>query len=101
MVKRLTKPLISVLTLLLDADDEGCYGFEIIEKSHLGAGTVYPMLTRLEANGWLESKWEDIDPVSAGRPARRYYNLTATGRAQAAVRLDERQTSLKPRLSGA
>ena len=31
----------------------------------------------------MQSRWEDIDPKVEGRPARRYYRLTATG-AQAA-----------------
>lgn len=90
MIQRLTKPLVTVLELLLDADDDGCYGFEIIEQGKLGAGTVYPMLTRLEDSGWIESRWEEIDAAAAGRPARRYYKLTPTGRAEALTRLAAR-----------
>ncbi len=88
MVQRLTKPMTRVLILLLEAGDDGCYGLELIEKAGLAAGTVYPMLTRLEEIHWVESRWEDVDPSSVGRPARRYYELTATGRVQAIAKLD-------------
>jgi DNA-binding PadR family transcriptional regulator len=48
---------------------------------------VHPILARLEGVGWLQSRWEDIDPRTEGRPARRYYRLTAEGAraAQAAL----------------
>ncbi len=88
MVQRLTKPTAQVLTAFLAAKDDGCYGFELIEQTGIGAGTIYPMLTRLEEIGWIESTWEDIDPAKAGRPARRYYALTATGRIEALAKLE-------------
>jgi DNA-binding PadR family transcriptional regulator len=37
--------------------------------------------------GWLTSAWEDIDPAAAGRPARRYYRLTAQGAGEAQAAL--------------
>ena len=36
-------------------------------------------LARLERLGWVESRWEDVDPSEAGRPVRRYYRLTTDG----------------------
>ena len=45
----------------------------------LPSGTVHPILARLETVGWLESRWEEIDPRAEGRPARRYYHLTPDG----------------------
>ena len=30
------------------------------------------ILARLERCGWLESRWEDIEPAEEGRPRRRY-----------------------------
>lgn len=87
MVKRLTQPTIRVLQFLLEATNGRAYGLELIDGAHVGPGTLYPMLTRLEGVGWLESDWEDIDPVVTGRPARRYYTLTANGRVEAASRL--------------
>lgn len=90
MVQRLTKPTSRVLALLLEAEGGRAYGLELINNAQVGPGTLYPMLTRLESIGWLDSAWEDIDPVEAGRPARRYYSLTANGRIEAAEALASR-----------
>jgi len=83
----MTTPTQLVLrVLLVDAESER-YGLEIGEAAGLASGTVHPILARLEAIGWLTSRWEDVDPAAAGRPARRYYRLTAEGavEAQAAI----------------
>jgi len=37
--------------------------------------TLYPMLRRLEKNGWLSSRWD----VEHNRP-KKYYNITEEGR---------------------
>jgi PadR family transcriptional regulator PadR len=56
------------------------FGFDIMEATGLTSGTVYPALERLEARGLLESKWEkEADAHREGRPARRYFTLTAAG----------------------
>jgi hypothetical protein len=52
---------------------------EIGHAAGLPSGTVHPILARLEGVGWLESRWEEIDPRAEGRPARRYYRLTPDG----------------------
>ena len=52
---------------------------EIGDGAGLPSGTVHPILARLEGRGWLDSRWEEIDPTVEGRPARRYYRLTADG----------------------
>ena len=58
------------------------YGFEIMRAAHLPSGTVYPLLRRMEAAAMVQSEWEE--PLTArdeGRPPRRYYVVTAEGRA--------------------
>jgi DNA-binding PadR family transcriptional regulator len=40
---------------------------------------LYPILLRLQRAGWVLTRWEEVDPVAAGRPARRYYRLTPEG----------------------
>jgi len=56
------------------------FGFDIMESTGLTSGTVYPTLDRLEQLGLLKSRWEDEAAAHAdGRPARRYFNLTAVG----------------------
>jgi PadR family transcriptional regulator, regulatory protein PadR len=61
------------------------YGLEILrslsEKSQLDVaeGTLYPILSRLKAEGLLHSEWVEAE---AGHP-RKYYWLTAPGRRRA------------------
>lgn len=56
-------------------------------------GTLYKALGRMETAGLLESEWEDPDvAVEEGRPRRRLYRVTASGRA-ALVRADQRSTA--------
>jgi DNA-binding PadR family transcriptional regulator len=43
----------------------------------LSPGTLYPLLKRLERNGWLRSE----PAVGAGKRRRRYYHLTRRGTA--------------------
>jgi len=81
---RMTIPTQRVLEALLSDADRELYGIEISDAALLPSGTVHPIRARLEGLGWLESRWEDVDPALAGRPARRYYRLTPHG-AQAAT----------------
>jgi PadR family transcriptional regulator len=61
------------------------YGLEILRRLEsdsdlaLSAGTVYPLLSRLKAEGLLKSEWVEAD---AGHP-RKYYQLTSAGRSRA------------------
>jgi PadR family transcriptional regulator, regulatory protein PadR len=47
---------------------------------HVGQGSLYPSLHRLERRGWLKGRWRTTD---ANRRAK-YYELTAAGRRQLA-----------------
>lgn len=69
----------------LQALDRGpTYGYAIIaELARAGLGTVkggtlYPLLARFEAAGWLDVDWRPGD----GGPGRKYFTLTAAGRAE-------------------
>lgn len=55
------------------------YGFDIMEKTGLPSGTVYPILRRLEQSGWIHAKWEPGEAQELQRPQRRYYRLTRSG----------------------
>ena len=58
------------------------YGFAIMDATGLPDGTIYPALRRMEASAMLSAGWEDIEEArGAGRPARRYYELTKGGLA--------------------
>ena len=93
---RMTIPTQLVLRFLLEAPTEERYGYEIGEAADLPSGTVHPILARLEGAGWLESRWEDVDAAAAGRPARRYYRLTADGVGAARDGLARAYQSRKP-----
>nr|WP_237531336.1 PadR family transcriptional regulator [Streptomyces sp. SID3212] len=55
----------------------------------LGSGTVYPILDRLAERGWVTCR-DEVEP-HPGRPARRHYELSGTGRAQAQAALSARR----------
>ena len=71
-----------LLLALLEGRD--MYGYEMIEALRarsnevfrLKAGTLYPLLHTLEQQGWVVSR----DGEAGGR-GRRYYAITASGRA--------------------
>jgi PadR family transcriptional regulator PadR len=56
------------------------YGYSILKDLsdrglEVDQGTLYPLLRRLEAQGWLESMWR----LEEARP-RRYYVISAKGK---------------------
>ena len=76
---RMTIPTQLVLRVLLDDPTRELYGVELSDAAGLASGTVHPILARLEGLGWVESRWEVINPRTEGRPARRYYRVTQAG----------------------
>jgi PadR family transcriptional regulator PadR len=61
------------------------YGLEILQRMEsdsdliVSEGTIYPLLSRLNALGLVRSQWVEAD---TGHP-RKYYALTATGKQRA------------------
>jgi DNA-binding PadR family transcriptional regulator len=77
------------------------YGYGMI--GHLGAAgytveenTLYPLLRRLEKNGWISGEWD----VSEGRP-KKFYVITEKGRKvrEQAMGLWEEQAKMLARLT--
>jgi len=70
------------LAILASLWERRLYGLEILRLLEqdsnlvLAEGTVYPILSRLKAEGLLESEWVEAE---AGHP-RKYYWLTAAGK---------------------
>jgi len=60
------------------------YGYDIVRRLGevdglvITEGTVYPILSRLRSEAYLETFIEE----SSSGPARKYYRLTGSGRAQ-------------------
>lgn len=68
-----------VLALLRDGER---YGFELVRELSAAElvtseGTIYPLLSRLRLDGAVETSWRE----STQGPPRRYYKLTAEGKA--------------------
>ena len=70
-------------TLVLNALASGVrHGFDVLDATGLASGTVYPILRRLEREGLVSAAWEDVEIArQEQRPPRRYYELTASGKA--------------------
>lgn len=70
------------LQVLRAVADGHTYGFDVIDRTGLPSGTVYPALASLERRGLVRSRWESRDEAEAeGRPRRRYYGITPPGTA--------------------
>jgi len=80
---RMSLQTLRVLEAFLEDPSDRLSGADVAKRSGLASGTLYPILLRLEAAGWFVSRWETIDPASAGRPRRRLYRLTPGGLARA------------------
>lgn len=67
-----------VLSVLSDREATGVAILNVAGRSGgiVSDGTIYPLLTRLERDGKIASRWDTAD--SAGTP-RKYYRLTAEG----------------------
>lgn len=72
---------LAVLRVLADGPTYGYAIANALEAAGFGSvkgGTLYPLLSRLEANGLVETEWRDGD----GGPGRKYFLLSDDGRAQ-------------------
>ena len=69
--------------MILQALDAGhIYGLSVMDVTGLPSGTVYPALRRMEGDELIRSHWEKQSIADdAQRPPRKYYKLTAAGRA--------------------
>ncbi|WP_246257011.1 PadR family transcriptional regulator [Amycolatopsis anabasis] len=103
---RMTLPTQLVLHTLLEDPVRELYGLEICAAAGLPSGTIHPILARLEKAGWLESRWEEVDPSERGRPRRRYYRLDPNNIASVRAALHRAGASaqalnrLRPGLAG-
>lgn len=66
-----------LLAILLSAGSKWSHGYELSRRAGVKSGTLYPLLIRLEGQGYLEAQWQQSTEV--GRPPRHAYRLTASG----------------------
>jgi PadR family transcriptional regulator len=103
---KMSRSTLEVLAYFVEAKDDPVYGNELIKRTRLKSGTIYPILDRLERAGWLTAEWEEIDQSAEKRPRRRNYRLTGLGVRAAMRELDAAERALfrsrlQPRLGGA
>ena len=77
---------LCVLALLSRRDS---YAYEIASRMaegiDMGEGTIYPLMRRLQSDGLVDTYLVE----SSSGPPRKYYRLTAAGRASLAAQRDE------------
>jgi DNA-binding PadR family transcriptional regulator len=114
---KLTRPLERLLTAMLADPSAPRYGYDLMRATGLASGTLYPMLSRLQAQGLVAAAWEPVPAeeaalaggaaggtagagrdqgggqraAGAGRPPRKYYWLTGDGVQAARRELDRAQ----------
>lgn len=71
--------MLMLTAALSERPREWRHGYELIKKTGLSSGTLYPLLMRMTDQGLVESEWRE--PARPGRPARHAYRLTASGLA--------------------
>jgi DNA-binding PadR family transcriptional regulator len=71
----------TILSIMADSGNCWLHGYDLCRRGGVKAGTLYPLLIRLEEQGYLEAEWQA--PAQRGRPPRHAYRLTASGRALA------------------
>lgn len=91
-LSRITPATVDVLQCLLAASVP-TLGLLVIKESGRPAGSVYPILERLERNGWVTSEWDDDE--SRPGPRRRLYELTGDGASAA-----RQAVRVRPAVSG-
>ena len=77
---------LCALTVLLKEDR---YGYELADmlgkKMSISEGSVYPMLKRLQSDGYFDSYLKE----SPNGPARKYFRITLKGRERQKVLQDQ------------
>jgi len=90
------------LALLCILKERAHYGLEILQRMNEEAqldvadGTIYPLLHRMEASGFVVAEWR-IDGDQA-RP-RKYYALTPSGKAEL-MTMSDAWRELQVRING-
>ena len=96
---RRTHSLVLVAMAILSEPTARHWGYDLSKKSGVRSGVLYPMLTRMLEEGWLDDGWENPDTIVEKRPPRRYYELTSRGQQQlggivSSARQDQRFRSM-------
>jgi PadR family transcriptional regulator PadR len=92
----LTPRMAQVIKIFLADPTRERYGYDLMQVTGMQSGSLYPLLARFEAAGWLTTGKEDIDPRAEGRPARRFYRISAAAVPAARQQLAELSELYRP-----
>ncbi|HZT93706.1 MAG TPA: PadR family transcriptional regulator [Gaiellaceae bacterium] len=90
LISQMRRGVLQYCVLALLAEEKR-YGFDLVkalgevEGMVTSEGTIYPLLSRLRRDGLVETSWQE----SPSGPPRRYYSVTAAGRAALEVFAEE------------
>ena len=79
--RKCSNQTLNLLSVLLEQPRSWRHGYDLSQEAQLKAGTLYPILVRLNDRGLLESKWQESE--YPGRPPRHLYRLSTKGREYA------------------
>ncbi len=98
-----TRTLIRLMEHAIHVFPREFTGYELIKDKKMFSGTLYPLIRRLEREGYLSRRFEEKNELDDGRPARKFLKLTEKGR-QLAIEIQrneaELKTDLKPQSQG-
>lgn len=86
-----TDPEMTIFVLLLGARGQEMYGLEMVHKdnSHtLTENSIYMILTRMIARGYLMARYETAEEQKVRGPKRRLYSITDYGKQMYDARCD-------------
>lgn len=99
-LSRITPATLDVLSVLVWSSED-MHGFALAREAGRPTGSIYLILNRLEAAGWVDSYWETVNAQHEGRPRRRFYRLNPDGLTAARELLAERRKNVAPGVTGA
>lgn len=97
---RITHPTKRVFQAFLDAPSDEIYGFALVEVTGLPSGTIYPILRRLRAAGFVTVREAEVVDPRVGARLRRYYRLTAEGQRTARAATAQEAAGLRQLMPG-
>lgn len=90
--RKLSLQALRILHFLYQNPGQDSCGADLTKKLDISSGTMYPILLKLEAKGFVSSKWETEDASLLGRPRKRLYSITGAGTKAAQDALAEFDT---------
>ncbi|MEU4767695.1 helix-turn-helix transcriptional regulator [Actinosynnema sp. NPDC023794] len=91
---RVTPTMVAVLHVFFDDPAVARYGVDLYRTPGVRMGALYPVLARLEAEGWVISEWDgEVDTNRQAAPRRRRYRISPSGMRVAARHVATRRAT--------